>query len=223
MRRILLAFMLVFLAVLTSGVVSPLTSRAHAQTYTTPTVTVTPSTVAVGSTATVQGYAFTPNYWVFVYWQRPDGTTNGVFVFTNPGGYFTFTLGFNPRHGTGNEFIAGFDYGTGRWSPFFTVTVTSGAPSPTAESLAASPNPATVGSTSTVAGFRFSPNNWVFVQWRRPDGTTNAIYIFTDPTGYFTFQLGFLRSHGCGAETLQAFDFGTNTLSAPYTITVTGC
>ncbi len=76
---------------------------------------------------------------------------------------------------------------------------------------------------SMLSGSGFSPSNTVYVQWTRPDGTTNATYASTDPTGYFTFQLEFLSSHGCGNETLQAYDFGTATWSPPYTITVQGC
>ena len=222
MHRIILAVTVALAWVLASGVVAPTAPRAHAQVLT-PTVSVTPSTVVVGGTATVQGTGFTPNNVAFAYWQRPDGTTNGIFVFTNPSGSFAFRLGFLPRHGTGSEFVSAFDFGTARWAPFFMVTVTSGAPPPTTEFLAASPNPVLVGSATLVKGYAFSPNNTVFVQWRRPDGTTNAIFVFTDATGYFTFQLGFLRIHGCGTETLQAFDFGTRTFSAPYAITVTGC
>ena len=225
MRRIIFTFVLVLASVLASGVVAPLASRAHAQSnpYTSPTITVTPSTVAVGSTATVQGYAFTPNNYVFVYWQRPDRTTNGTYRFTDATGYFTFRLGFRASHGTGNEYVAGYDYGTGRWSPFFTVTVTSTTPPPTHEYLTASPNPVSVGGVSMVRGYAFSPHNTVYVKWTRPDGTTNAIYIRTNPSGYFTFQLGFLRAHGCGSEVLQAYDFGTATWSPTYTIAVNGC
>jgi hypothetical protein len=223
MRRLILSLILVVLSVLASGVLAPVAPRVHAQTYTSPTVTVTPSTVTAGSTATIQGYAFTPNNWVFVYWQRPDGTTNGTWVFSNATGSFTMTLGFSPSHGTGTEYVAGFDYGTGRWSPFVAVTVTSGGPPPATRYLTASPNPVVVGSMTTVAGYGFSRNNWVYVQWMRPDGTTNAVWVFTDATGYFTFQLGFLASHGCGSETLQAYDYGAGVWSPPYTVTVTGC
>lgn len=223
MRRFVVACTLVFLSFLTSGLLAPLIPGAHAQTYSSPTITVTPSTVSTGSTAQVKGYGFSPNNWVFVYWQRPDNTTNGVYAFTDATGYFTFTLGFNAAHGTGNEYIAGFDYGTNRWSPFFTITVTSTTPPPATEHLVSSPNPVVVGSATMLSGSGFSRNNYVLVQWQRPDGTTNSVFVFTDANGNFSFQLGFLRSHGCGTETVQAYDYGTNTSSPPYAISVAGC
>jgi hypothetical protein len=228
MRRIILTSTVILAAFLASLVVIPGTS-VHAQSSPTnpgPTVTATPSTVAAGGTTTVQGTGFTPNNYVFVYWQRPDGTTNGSYGLTDASGRFSFTLGFDPRHGTGIEYIAAYDYATGRWSPYTTVTVTAGGgppPPTTGERLSAAPNPAVVGNITMVSGAGFSPNNYVYVQWQRPDGTTNAVYVLTDPSGSFSFQLQFLRVHGCGTETLQAYDYGTNTVSAPYAITVTGC
>jgi plastocyanin len=188
---------------------------------TSPTVTVTPSTVAAGSTATVAGAGFTPNYWAFVYWQRPDGTTNGIWQFTSSTGTFSFTLGFDPAHGTGPEYLAAYDYGTGQWSPIVTITVTGvSPPPPTTFGLAASPNPVHVGNATTVSGTGFSPNNYVFVQWVRPDGTTGGTFVFTDPAGNFAFTLEFLPVHGCGNETLSAYDYGRNMVSPSYVITV---
>jgi hypothetical protein len=217
MRRfVVLSLGLVFLLGL--GVLAPAT---HAQTTASPTINVTPTTVAVGGTATVQGSRFTPNNYVFAYWQRPDGTTNGVYGFTDANGNLSFTLGFDPSHGTGTEYISAYDYGTGRWAPFVSVTVTSGAPPPTTMALSASPNPVKAGSTTSVTGTGFSHANYVYVQWTRPDGTMGATFVYTDSTGAFSFTLGFLTSHGCGTETLQAYDYGTATWSPPYTITVT--
>ena len=217
MRRIVLSLLF-------AGVVAPLAPRAHAQTggapSGSPTVTASPATAPVGGTATVQGAGFTPDNYAFVYWQRPDGTTNGTHVSTDAAGTFTLTLGFDASHGMGAEFIAGYDYEAGVWSAFFTITVTSGTPPPAAETLAASPNPVLVGNVATITGSGFSPDNDVSVQWTRPDGTTNATDVATDSTGAFSFQLEFLPSHGCGTETLQADDDGSGTQSAPYAITV---
>ena len=218
MRRIILALTLALVSVLASGAIAPLMPRAHAQTS--PTVTVTPSTVTTGSTATVQGTGFTPNSYVFVYWVRPNGTTGGAYDFTNASGSFTFTLGFSAANGTGFEYVTAYDYGTGRWAPFFRVTVTSPTSAPT---LTAAQNPVTVGTNTTITGTGFTPNSNVYVQFRRPNGTMGSVYVFTDTTGRFTFTLGFLRTNGCGTETVQAYDFGTARWTAPYAITVTGC
>jgi hypothetical protein len=186
------------------------------------TVTVTPSTVTVGGSATVAGTGFTPNNYVFAYWQRPDGTTNGTYAFTNYTGAFAFTLGFLASHGTGTEYVSAYDYGTGRWAPFFIVTVTGvTVPPPSSLQISASPNPVRVGGTTTVIGTGFTPNAYVFVQWTRPDGTMNGVNVFTGPNGNFAFYLSFLPVHGCGNETITGYDFARFLYSPSYVITVT--
>jgi hypothetical protein len=219
MRRIVLACTIAILSVFATGVLAP-AHPAHAAGAL--TVAVTPSTVAVGSTATVSGAGFTPNYYVFVYWQRPDGTTNGTWAFTNPSGAFSFTLGFLASHGTGTEWVTAYDYATGQWAPWTAVTVTGAAPPPTTtKTLSASPNPVMAGNTATITGTGFSPNNYVFVQWTRPNGTSNGVWVMTDASGSFSFTLGFLASNGCGTENLMAYDYATGAWSGTYAITVT--
>lgn len=222
MRRLVLGITLMLLSVVaSSAAVAP--SPVHAQTYTVnPMVSVSPSTVPVGSTAIVSGTGFTPNCWVFVYWQRPDISTNGIWVFSSTTGTLSFTLGFNPAHGAGTEYIAGYDSSANRWSPFSAITVTSGTTSG-ARALAASVNPIAAGATTTVTGTGFSPNNVVYVQWTRPNGSAGHTFVYTDAAGMFSFPLGFLASNGCGTEAVVAFDYGTNQWSTPYGITVTGC
>ena len=118
--------------------------------------------------------------------------------------------------------MSAHNYATARWAPFALVTVTSGTPPATKQTLAASPNPVARGASAVVSGKGFTPNRYVYVYWQRPDNTTNATFVFTDAGGSFSFTLGFVASHGCGKETVQAYDYGTGTFSAPYTITV-GC
>jgi hypothetical protein len=220
MRRVVFAVTFVLITALAAGVVSP---AVHAQT-TTPTVTVSSMTAATGGTITVYGNGFTPNYAAYVYFQRPDGTTNAFNIATDANGYFTFTLGFLASHGTGSEYLSAYDYGTGRWAPTVTITVTSGGPPPvTGPQLSISPNPISVGQVTTVTGTGFSPTNWVYFMYQRPDGSFNAFWIYTSSTGTFTQQLGFLASHGCGNEYVQTYDYGTGTYTSVYTITVQGC
>src|SRR5579859_1765131 len=126
MRRIVLALLLVALSL---GASSAIAVPTHAQ-IASPTVAVVPSTVVAGNTVTVEGAGFTHDYYVFVYWQRPDGTTNGTWVISDSTGAFAMTLGFLASHGTGTEYVAAYDYATGRWAPFASVLVTNGAPPP---------------------------------------------------------------------------------------------
>ena len=221
MRRLILALLLALLAAFGAGTLAP--PAQAATTMTAPAVTVTPTTVAVGGTVTVHGTGFTPNYYAYVFYQRPDGTTNALYVQTDAAGAFTFTLGFLASHGTGTEYLSAYDFTTHSWTATVAITVTGSAPPPAVRQLSASPNPAFVGATTTVSGTGFSPNNYVYVTYRRPDGTSNAVYVFTNPNGTFAFTLGFLRAHGCGPEYVQAYDFGMGAWSNVYTITVTGC
>jgi len=222
MRRLVLALTLILTTFLLWGVVaSPIPAHAATQ-----TISVNPNPVATGNTATVNGTGFTANNWAYVYWQRPDGTTNAVWVSTDSTGAFAFTLGFLASHGTGTEWITAYDNGMGTWTNWVPITVTAGTTT-TAEQLSANPNPVTLPSPTesftahtTVTGTYFTPNNWVWVQWTRPDGTMNGGWIFTDNNGSFSFTLDFDPAHHCGNETLQAFDNGTGTWSAPYVIRV---
>lgn len=221
-----LAASFVLLSLLGFGTIAP---AAHAQTYpagssptiaASPSVAVTPTTVVAGSTATVQGHGFSPNNYVFVYWQRPDGTSGGTYRLADATGSFTFTLGFSTAHGTGTEYVSAYDYGTGHWAPIVSVSVVQGTP-PATSVLSASPNPVHVGSTTTVSGSGFSPMNYVFVQWQRPDGTVGGAFAYTNSAGTFSFTLGFLAAHGCGTEALQAYDYAAGTWSASYSVSVT--
>jgi hypothetical protein len=200
-----------------------MTPSAHAQAIA-PTVTVTPATIAVGGTATVSGQYFTPNYYAYVYYQRPDGSTGAVTVGTTPQGTFAFNLGFTAAHGTGSEFVSAYDYGTARWTAFTTVSVTSGAPVPAPyRHLFTTPGSVVVGGTVTVQGQSFGPNNQVYVYFVRPDGTAGAFWALTGAAGNFAAQLGFVTTHGCGTETIWAYDYPTAQWSAPTTVSVTGC
>lgn len=183
----------------------------------TPTVSVTPSTVTVGSIATVQGAGFTPSNWAFVYWQRPDRTTNGVWVMTSASGTFAQRLGFSRRHGTGTEFVSAFDFATRTWAQFVSVSVTGGVVADTGQ-LSASPNPVANGGTTTIVGHGFTPGSVIVVQWSRPDGTVGSIQIATNGTGSFAFTLVADPRHGCGPRIFTAFDAVRRRSSAPLTL-----
>jgi hypothetical protein len=182
-------------------------------------VTVTPSVVAVGSAATVHGTGFTPNNWAFAYWQRPDRTTNGIWVFTNSFGMFAFTLGFSPAHGTGTEFVNAFDRATQRWAAWAIVTVTA-APIPIGGLLFASPNPVANGGTTVISGHGFTPFSRILVQWTRPNASMGAVWQFADRTGSFFFAVYIDPRFGCGPRTFTAFDTATGRSTVPYQVVV---
>jgi hypothetical protein len=182
-------------------------------------VTVTPSTVAVGQTATVQGAGFTPNNFAFVFWRRPDRTSNGVWVATTGSGSFTLTLSFSPRHGTGTEFVTAFDRGRQVWAPFATVAVVGAPiPAPGSGQLSASPNPVVRGGTTVIVGRGFTPRSPVVVQWRRPNGTMTAVRVGTDGAGSFAFRLVADPRNGCGPRILVAADLASGRASPPFTL-----
>jgi hypothetical protein len=221
MRRIIVPFLLALTGLLSSFALAPAVPGAHAQTAA-PAITVTPRTVQVGATATVAGSGFTPNNWAYVYFQRPDGTTNAVFTGTTAGGTFALTLGFTASHGTGTEFLAVYDYATGRWTPFTTIAVTAATPAPV-RLLTVAPGTVTPGNTVTASGSGFTPNNWAYVYFQRPDRTAGAFWAQTTGTGTFASAIGFLAAHGCGAEYVWAYDYAAGAWSAPAVLTVTGC
>jgi plastocyanin len=181
-------------------------------------IAVTPSTVTAGSTAIVHGAGFTPNNTAFVFWRRPDGTTNGSFTATDASGMFSLRLGFTPSHGTGVEPVTGFDRATGRFSPTINVPVLPGAPS--TGQLAATINPVSNGGSTAIVGRGFTPGGLVYVQWSRPDGTRAAVWIRVDATG--AFSLGFLADsrHGCGSRQFIAFDNTRQMWTAPFILAV---
>src|SRR5919202_1451730 len=218
MRRLFLPLILALVGLLGFSSVAPTLPSAHAQTAA-PAVAVTPSTVQVGGTAAVTGRNFTPNNQAYVYFKRPDGTTNAVMVPTTGTGTFSLNLGFQASHGTGNELVTAYDFGTGRWAPFTTIVVTSTSP---IRQLKASASTVTVGQTVTLTGSGFTPSNWAYVYFQRPDGTAGAFWTQTNAAGAFSGLLGFTAAHRCGIENVWAYDNGTRTWSAPVAVTVTG-
>ncbi len=194
------------------GAAVPSSMPAH------PIVQATPTVVPVGGTTLVQGSGFTSTNWAFVFWQRPDRTAHGVWVFTSSTGTFALRLGFSPRHGTGSEFITAFDFATRTWAPFAVVAVTAAVPQ--VATLSAAPNPVVNGGISSIVGRGFAPNTLVIVQWRRPDATAGAITIFADNSGSFAFTLLADPRHGCGPRTFVAFDPSIGLQTAPYTLFV---
>jgi hypothetical protein len=221
MHRIILPVTLALIGLLGFGSISPALPSAHAQTAT-PALTVAPSPAQVGSTATVTGSGFSPNNWAYVTFQRPDGTVNAIFVPTSSSGTLSFTLGFSVSHGTGSESLKAYDYGSARWSALTTIMVTSSSPIPV-RTLTTSTPTAAAGTTVTVSGAGFTPNNWVYVYFQRPDGTAGAFWTVIAGAGTFASLLGFNAAHGCGTETIWAYDYGTRAWSAPASLSVTGC
>lgn len=126
MRRIIFVLALTLAGFLASGVVAPAT-RAQVTTAT-PVVTVTPSTVVAGSNATVTGTGFSHNTWAYVFWIRPNGTTNAAWVFASSTGTFTFTLEFAAANGLGTEWITAYDTGVGKWAAWVPIVVTATTP-----------------------------------------------------------------------------------------------
>lgn len=219
MRRITLSSIVLLLGLLVVPAGLGLTPRALAQS-TSPAVGVSPSVAGFGTTATVSGSGFTPANWAYVYWQRPDKSTKGVWVYTDADGGFSTTLTFAASHGTGVEYVTAYDNGTHRWAAWSSMQVVEAAPTMT---LAISPQQVAVGKQVTVAGTGFSPENWVFLQWTRPDDTTDGAWVSTDGAGSLSLTLGFLTSHGCGTETVAAYDNGTGVWTPQYSVRVTGC
>lgn len=185
----------------------------------TPTVTVMPSVVVAGSRALVSGGGFTPNNWAFVHWQRPDGTTNGVWIFTTSTGMFTLSLGFNPLHGVGTELVAALDFATGRQAPAVSVSVMPPV-SPGSGQLSATINPVPNGGSTLIVGQGFTLGGLVFVEWRRPDGTMDAVWVRANSSGAFAF--GFIADprHGCGPRVFVALDAVRGMWSSPFTLGV---
>jgi hypothetical protein len=204
-----------------TGLVSPRIADAHPATaVVSPMVTVTPNVVTVGSTAIVHGTNFTPNDRAFVFWQRPDRTTHGVWILTNSSGMFSLQLGFARRHGAGTEFVSALDFATNLRAPFVAVTVNP-APIVVMGQLSASPNPVMNAGTTLIVGTGFAGGTRVLVTWSRPDGTRRTIEVIANGAGTFTFQLFADPRHGCGMRTFVAFDLATATQTAPFSLAET--
>lgn len=220
MQRFTLAIVLALTGILALGSVAQSLPAAHAQAN--GLSLAMPKSVGVGGKVTISGNHFTANNWVYVYFQRPDGTTNSAYVQTNGYGQFTFNLGFSAAHGTGAEYVWVYDFGTRRWSPALTIIVTSGIPVPVRQihvsSLTVAP-----GHTITVSGQGFTSNGWVYVYFQRPNGSTGAYWVQADANGSFSSLLGFEIANGCGSETLWAYDNATQQWGASAVVTVTGC
>jgi hypothetical protein len=221
MRRITFSIVLAAVTLFAFGSLAPSLPAAHAQAAA-PTISVTPNPVTVGSSASVNGHNFTPNNWAYLYFQRPDGTTGSVAVATGATGAFASALGFSAAHGVGREYVAAYDFGTRQWTSFAIVSVVSVVPAQS-RSISVSASSASPGQTITVNGSGFTPGNWVYVTFQRPDRTVGAVWAQTGSTGAFAVQLGFDPRHGCGVETAWAYDYAAGVWSAPVTVTVAGC
>jgi plastocyanin len=88
-----------------------------------PTVVV-PTSVTAGSTSVLTGGGFAPNNWVFVRWQRPDGSASGMWVLTDIYGAFSLPLGFDRKYGCGTETIMAYSLATSSWTSAWSITVT---------------------------------------------------------------------------------------------------
>jgi hypothetical protein len=224
-RYVLISVLAASTAVLSA--VSPVTSHAQGKSRgmhrssiraasvatATGTLSVSPSTVVVGTTATVQGAGFTPQSRVFAFWRRPDGTRRGVFVRTTGSGTFAFSLGFAPRHGIGTELVAASDRATGRTTSVVSVAVVARGIGPGL--LMATMNPVHIGGVTVIIGRAFTPRSVVVVQWRRPDGSMAALRVLTNTAGAFAFQLLADPRHGCGTRPFTALDLATLLANGP--------
>lgn len=225
MRHPVLTLLLVLCSTLASAFAAPLVPGAHAQSASA-VVTVTPSTVPVGATVTVSGSGFTPDCYAYVYWIRPNGTSSGTYVYSSSSGAFSLQLGVLATNGAGSEYLTAYDYCRGQWMPYFVVSVQA-TTVVTVPTLAADPPAVTAGAgTSKITGTDFTPNSYVYVTYTRPNGTTNAVYVYTTGAGDFEVTLRFLQTNGCGTadapryETVRAYDFGTSTWSSTFTVAV---
>lgn len=218
MRRIVFAVCLAALSLYGAGTAARPAAHAQAATL---AVSVSPATVTTGSSTVVSGTGFTPNDYAYVYYQRPDGTYNAFYLSTSPGGTFSFPLGFLAVHGAGTEYVSAYDYATARWAPFATVMVTLATPAPHPLVLSAAPATVRAGTSTTISGTGFTPNQYVYVYWQRPDSTAGSTFAYTGSSGTFSFTLQFLTTHGTGTERIQAYDYGSRAYSAAITVTVT--
>jgi hypothetical protein len=108
--------------------------------------------------------------------------------------------------------------------PFMHGTIVVGsnpAPAPGTLAVTVTPSVVPVGSTAAVQGTGFSPNNWAFAYWQRPDNTARGVWVPTDPSGTFVLTLGFSPRHGTGTEFVNAFDWTTQRWASWAVVTVT--
>ena len=217
MRRIVLAVTFALLSLFGTGALAP-APVTHASAV--PVISVSSTTVVTNTTVTITGTGFSPNCYVYFYYQRPDGTFNSFFVFTSVTGTFSFPMAFDGLHGTGIQYLTAFDYQTAVWAKFVSVTVTSQVVVVN-RVLTASVLTVRVSSSVIIYGNAFTPNQWVYLVWQRPDWTWGSTWVFTSVTGTFSFTLGFLPTCGCGKQTIWAYDYGSSLFSSPLVVTVT--
>lgn len=222
MRRILLVSIFALLALLGSSALAP---ASHATAiFAGPTVTVTPSVVTQGGTATVLGSGFTPNSFAYVYYQQPDGTFNSFTVPTDGAGSFAVSLGISSLNGTGFEYVTAYDLTTGIAAPFFTVTVTAPITTPITSVRLLFTNFGTVGAGQVVTlfGVGFTRDHFVALSFTNASGGVYSVLVKADDSGDFAYPLT-SPSLGCGADTVTAYDTVNRKPSAPLTLFVFGC
>jgi len=220
-RRILFVCIFALLSLLGTSVLAPAT---HANLlFAGPTVTVTPSVVSQGSTATVLGTGFTPNNFAYVYDQRPDGTFDSFIVPTDGAGSFAVSLGFSSLNGTGFEYVSAYDFATGNSAQFFTVFVTVTTPVTGARLLFTNFSTVAASQVVTLFGVGFTADHFVALSFTNSNGGVYSVLVKTDDDGAFAYPLTSLPGLSCGTESVTAYDTVNRKPSAPLTLFVFGC
>jgi hypothetical protein len=172
------------------------------QAATSPSITLTPTSGAVGSTVTVSGSYFAANSAITV---KFDGstvtTTTSTSTGTIPSGV-TFTV---PSSNGGAQTVTATDAYSNSATATFTVPA----------SIALSPTSGAVGSTVTVSGSGFVPSHSITITY---DGSTVATTT-SSSSGSIPSGIGFsVPASVSGSNTVQASD-GTNSPTAIFTVT----
>jgi plastocyanin len=180
---------------------------------------------AGGMTVSIQNYMFAPAtlsvpVGTTVTWTNNDTvvhtSTSDVSVWDSgpitPGQSYSYTFS---RAGTFTYHCMIHPYMHG-------TIVVGGAPPSIAPSIRVTPSSVMAGQTAVILGAGFTPANWAFAFWRRPDGTTNGTWVPTTSNGTFLQVLAFDPRHGSGTELVTAFDWGTRQWVpfAPVTVTL---
>ena len=179
-------------------------------TVTVPTISVSPSSVAVGATVTVTGSNFLPSALLSVTYDNVLVTT----ATSTSGGALPSGVTFAVPQSTYGSHVVKV---TDSYGNFATATVSA------APSISVNPNSGSVGASVVVSGSGFAASSVVTLTFAGTAVATTPSPVITDSTGSFSasFIIPTDSSTGsiAGAKTVTAMDAGSHIGSTTFTIT----
>ena len=184
----------------------------------TPTLSINPSTGAVGTTVTFTGEGFTPSHTAYLPVIGSTGYIYNIAISIDATGAFSQTYVI---HSYDNVYFHAIDSQTATQSNTVTFTKT-GTPPQGIPTISINPSSGSNNALILVIGSGFTPNENVYMRFSNLPGIPYALLGVSDSVGSFNLYYRIPGAALVGELYFGAFDFGTSILSnvVAYNVTI---